>query len=119
MLVEGIHHVALTVQDLEKSREFYAQAFGLAPIERLTARVSKNRGAWFRVGPLELHLQERKEAAEKTEQHLALLSTDLDELVKRVEKFGGRSEDAQLIEGFKKRRFVYDLDQNRIELLER
>lgn len=118
MLVE-IHHVAVVVQNVEKSVEFYDRVFGFPHIKRLTEGVSKNRGAWYQVGQLELHLQERTEPAAKTEQHLAFLTTDLDELVRRVEASGGRSENAKLINGVSKRRFVYDIDDNRIELLQR
>lgn len=111
--------MAVIVTNVDVSRAFYEKAFGLAPIPRLTESVSKNRGAWFRVGALELHLQERSDSVQKTEQHLALLTTDLEELVRRVEAHGGRSQEAKIIAGFKKRRFVYDPDDNRIELLQR
>lgn len=114
-----IHHVAVVVQNIEKSVEFYDRVFGFPHIKRLTEGVSKNRGAWYQVGELELHLQERTEPTAKTEQHVAFLTDDLDEIVRRVEQNGGRSEDAKLINGVSKRRFVYDLDSNRIELLQR
>lgn len=119
MLVKSIHHVAILVSDVEKSKKFYEGAMGLEPRKRLTETVSKNRGAWYTLGDLELHLQERQGHKPKTEQHVAFLTSDLDALVKQVEQHGGRSEDAKLIEGFRKRRFVYDIDENRIELLER
>ncbi|MGZ3710343.1 MAG: VOC family protein [Bdellovibrionota bacterium] len=118
MLVNGIHHVAVIVKDVDHAKEFYSQVFGFTPIKRLTESLSKNRGAWFQVGQLELHLQERTSPIEKTEQHFALATTHLDEIVRRVQRHGGRIQEAKLTEGFSKRCFVYDLDDNRIELLQ-
>lgn len=119
MLVKQIHHVAVIVKDVERSKEFYRQVFGLETIRRLTEQISTNRGAWFQVGGTELHLQERPESVKKTEQHLAFVTDQLEEVVKRAEQNGGRSEAAKLVEGFSGRRFVYDLDDNRIELLQK
>lgn len=115
----SIHHVAVIVQDVDKSKAFYKNVFGFPEIDRLTRRVSQHRGAWFQVGSLELHLQERAERQEKTEQHFALVTDGFDEIVRRVRANGGRVEEARLIEGVHKRCFVYDIDGNRIELLER
>lgn len=117
-LVKRIHHVALIVADVDKSKEFYSSVFGLEQIKRLTATISKNRGAWFQLADQELHLQEREGHVEKTEQHLALLTERLEEIVARVKAHGGRIQEAKLTEGFSKRCFVYDIDDNRIELLQ-
>lgn len=118
-LVEGLHHVAVVVEDVPAAVAFYQQVFALPRIERLTARLSNHGGAWFRLGSQELHLQERKGAGPKTDQHLAMLTRNFDEILARVPAAGGRVEEAKLIEGMRKRCFVYDLDGNRIELLER
>ena len=115
----NIHHVAVVVKDVEASQNFYRQVFGFESTRRLTEKTSANRGAWYKVGALELHLQERPEHVAKTDQHFALEVEDLDELVKRAEASGGKSEAAKLVDGFSKRRFIYDIDQNRIELLQR
>ena len=54
MEIEHIHHVSLTVKDLEKSREFYRDVLGLKEIERPNFSFP---GAWFQVGDREqLHL---------------------------------------------------------------
>jgi catechol 2,3-dioxygenase-like lactoylglutathione lyase family enzyme len=118
MLVKRIHHVAVIVADVEKSQEFYSSVFGLEPIKRLTATISKNRGAWFKLADQELHLQEREGHIDKTEQHLAFLTENFEEVVSRVKTHGGRYQEAKLTEGFSKRCFVYDIDDNRIELLQ-
>jgi catechol 2,3-dioxygenase-like lactoylglutathione lyase family enzyme len=119
MMVSQIHHVAVVVRDVERAKEFYRKVFGLESIRRLTQSTSANRGAWFQVGAAELHLQERPEPVKKTDQHLAFITEKLEELVKLAEANGGRSEPAKLIEGFSGRWFIYDIDDNRIELLQK
>lgn len=117
--MEVINHIALVVKDVSKSKDFYKKVFSFPEKKRLTAGISANAGAWFQVGALELHLQEREEDLKKTDQHLALETTRFDEIQKRVIDAGGRIEEAKLIEGFSKRCFLYDIDQNRIELLQK
>jgi catechol 2,3-dioxygenase-like lactoylglutathione lyase family enzyme len=55
MRINGLHHIALTVTDLENSRRFYAQILGLTEIERPPFSFP---GAWFAVGETgqQLHL---------------------------------------------------------------
>lgn len=117
-LVESIHHVAVIVSDVPAATAFYEKVFGLPQIERLTARTSANGGAWFKVGSLELHLQERPNEGPRSEQHFAFLTKNFDEIMARVSAAGGRTEPAKLINGMSKRGFAYDLDGNRIELLQ-
>jgi catechol 2,3-dioxygenase-like lactoylglutathione lyase family enzyme len=115
----GIHHVALVVENLENSIEFFDKVFALPKINRLTAQVSSHRGAWYQIGSLELHLQERKERLAKTDQHFALMTDQFDEICASILRHGGRIEEAKLITGVSKRCFLYDLDNNRIELLQK
>lgn len=118
--IESIHHIAVVVENVDKAIAFYDAVFGLPHIKRLTARVSQNRGAWYQAGALEFHLQERPEGSTvKTEQHFAVLTKDFDGLCNRIVENGGRLEEGKLIEGFTRRGFAYDLDGNRIELLQR
>ena len=54
MEIESIHHVSLTVRDLERSTRFYREILGLKPIERPPFGFP---GAWFAVGAAQhLHL---------------------------------------------------------------
>lgn len=54
MRIESLHHVSLTVRDLETSRRFYAEVLGLREIERPGFPFA---GAWFAVGESQhLHL---------------------------------------------------------------
>jgi catechol 2,3-dioxygenase-like lactoylglutathione lyase family enzyme len=117
--VIGLHHVAVVVANVSAAADFYRKVFELPDRKRLTAAVSSHGGAWFQLGALELHLQERKGETPKTDQHFALLTDRFDEICRRVREYGGRVEEAKLIEGISQRCFLFDLDQNKIELLQK
>lgn len=60
MNIEHIHHISLTVSNLEKSRQFYRETLGLKEIRRPDFPFP---GAWFQVGEHEqLHLIVHSEA---------------------------------------------------------
>lgn len=115
----SLHHIAVVVQDVERALPFYKELFALPERPRSTEGLTKNRGAWLQLGAQELHLQERKESPPKSDQHFALLTDDLDGIVRRARAIGARVDESKPIEGIRKRCFVYDPDGNRIELLER
>ena len=51
--LETLHHVAVSVSDLARAKDFYANVLGLTEIPRPAFPFD---GAWFRVGDRELHL---------------------------------------------------------------
>ncbi|GGH76124.1 catechol 2,3-dioxygenase-like lactoylglutathione lyase family enzyme [Pullulanibacillus pueri] len=51
--IEGLHHVSLTVTDLEKAKHFYGEVLGLPEIKRPPFDFP---GAWYQVGMDQLHL---------------------------------------------------------------
>jgi glyoxylase I family protein len=54
MRIETIHHVSLTVTDLDRSKNFYREILGLSEIDRPAFSFP---GAWFQVGEnQQLHL---------------------------------------------------------------
>jgi len=53
ILVETIHHVSITVTDLERSQRFYAGVLGLQEIARPAFDFP---GAWYQLGDRQLHL---------------------------------------------------------------
>ena len=54
MQIAALHHVTLTVRDLERSRAFYRQVLGLTEIARPNFSFP---GAWFQLGAAQqLHL---------------------------------------------------------------
>lgn len=63
MIVGSVHHVSVGVADLERSKAFYGGRLGLEEIERPDFGVP---GAWYRAGPVEVHLIEVPEGVEPT-----------------------------------------------------
>ena len=53
MIGLGIHHISFSVQDLDRSRHFYAEVLGFEEIERPDFPFP---GAWYRVGEGQVHL---------------------------------------------------------------
>lgn len=113
------HHIAIEVTNVSRSREFLMALFGLEEIPRLTEGLSAYHGAWFRLGNLDLHLQERPKGSEKSGQHFALVVTNFDDIARKALAFGGKIEEAKKLEGFSKRCFLRDPDNNRIEVLQK
>ena len=53
MTVNNVHHVAIGVTNLDRARQFYAGVLGLEETPRPPFDFD---GAWFRVGPQQIHL---------------------------------------------------------------
>ena len=115
----AVHHIAIEVTNVSRTREFLMAIFGLQEIPRLTEGQSSYGGAWFRLGNLDLHLQERPRGGEKSGQHFALLVDNFDDVIRKAPAFGGKVEEAKKLEGYSKRCFLRDPDNNRIEVLQR
>jgi len=57
--IEDLHHAAISVTDVERSREFYKSILGLEEIERPDFDFT---GAWFALGNRQLHLIHKPDA---------------------------------------------------------
>lgn len=115
----AVHHIAIEVTNVSRTREFLMAIFGLQEIPRLTEGQSSYGGAWFRLENLDLHLQERPQGGEKSGQHFALVVDNFDEVIRKAPAFGGKVEEAKMLAGYSKRCFLRDPDNNRIEVLQR
>ncbi len=61
--VETLHHVAISVSDLARARQFYGDVLGLEEIPRPNFPFD---GAWYRVGNREVHLIVSREPTFRT-----------------------------------------------------
>jgi catechol 2,3-dioxygenase-like lactoylglutathione lyase family enzyme len=53
VIATRLHHVSLPVKEIERSRRFYGELLGLEEIPRPDFPFP---GAWYRLGPCEVHL---------------------------------------------------------------
>lgn len=114
----SLHHVAIEGSNLERTKKFYTNVLRLKPLERLTAKTSKYRqGLWYQLGEQELHIFFRDNLPGNSDRHFALITDEFDAIVHNAQAANVRWEKAPLVGDFRKRAFLYDPDQNRIELI--
>lgn len=81
MNIQQLNHVAIHVDDVEKSRQFYGDVLGLEEIQRPAFDFP---GAWFRIGvDQELHLIGRPPSPEEAGRvwHYAMRIDSVEEMV--------------------------------------
>lgn len=94
----GLHHVSLAVTDMERSRQFYQEMFGLVRLDRPPF---DSVGAWLGIGPLQVHLVEyaagtfRSESNASTlDSHFAFNTADFEEFIAHATTLGFREDAA-------------------------
>jgi catechol 2,3-dioxygenase-like lactoylglutathione lyase family enzyme len=66
---ETLHHVAISVSDLGRAKEFYGGLLGLEEIARPAFPFD---GAWYRIGDREIHLIVSRDPTFRTGKHVTL-----------------------------------------------
>jgi len=91
--IAALHHVALPVSDLERSRRFYREVLCLSEIERPSK--FDFPGAWFEVGDGQLHLMQRQGGTLRSDKpvdsrdvHFAVRVDDIDAMLAHLRGAG-------------------------------
>jgi catechol 2,3-dioxygenase-like lactoylglutathione lyase family enzyme len=94
--VLALHHVALPVTDLERSKRFYRDVVRLREIDRPPFDFP---GAWFALGDGQLHLIERRDGTLRSERpldsrdvHFAIRVQDYDAMLDHLRSLGYRDD---------------------------
>ncbi len=121
-LISALHHVSLIVADTETSLRFYRDLLGL-PVRPDRPKLGFP-GAWLDLGSQQIHLLELPNPDAVTgrpehggrDRHLALLVSDFDVVVQRLEAAGLRY---TLSRSGRRALFCRDPDGNAVELIAR
>ena len=119
MAVYGIDHVQLAMPAGGEAlaRRFYGEVLGLAELPK-PPNLAARGGAWFRCGPLQLHLGVESDFRPAKRAHPGLLVEDLAEILKALTAAGFEVKyDSEPVQHFD-RAFTADPFGNRIELLQ-
>ncbi|MCR2820909.1 VOC family protein [Lederbergia panacisoli] len=87
----GLHHISLSVTNLDKCKHFYGHVLGLKEIKRPNFNFN---GAWYQLGDQQLHLivhpdsntLRKKEHVDTKDGHLAIRVANYDEAVKHLKE---------------------------------
>lgn len=130
MISLSLHHVSITVTNLERSLEFYTGTIGLKRLQRPAFR---SPGAWLDCGGQHVHLNEKPNPPfpenrkfNPTEIHFALRTENFEACLQRLRELGYSEElderdpmriftDLHGLAGFPQL-FLFDPDRNLIEI---
>ncbi len=110
----AVHHVSITVTDVDTALAFYTEILGLDP--RSDRPDFGFGGAWLNAGGQQLHLVEGQPPEDRG-QHFAIKVADLDDTVTELRGRGLTITDP-VAAGPTRQAFVHDPEGNLVELLE-
>jgi glyoxylase I family protein len=92
----SLHHVSVVVTDIERSRQFYVEMFGL---ELLPRPKFDSVGLWLGAGPLQVHVIQSqagtfrpKSIASTVDTHFAFRTSDFDGFIAHATALGFRED---------------------------
>ena len=88
-MITALHHVNVTVpSELEQAaKEFYGTVLGLKQVTKPSS--SRPSGAWYQIGPNQLHLSvEREDAGMPSSRHVCFTVSDLKAAERRFREAG-------------------------------
>ncbi len=120
MIIEELNHVAIHVEDVERTCDFYSRVLRLKPLPRPAFDFP---GAWFRLGTQqELHIIGDRNVPVHSHNrgtHFALLVDDVDEWEKHLADVGARCNPKKMRPDGAWQIFIIDPDGHYIELCSR
>jgi len=113
--VEALDHVTVQITDVARAKKFYGEVIGLEEVERPES--FDFSGAWFRTPNALIHLVSQEKADAASRRHFCLWVADVKGAAKMFETAGYPAQwnTKNKIPGID-RFFVYDPDNNRIEI---
>jgi catechol 2,3-dioxygenase-like lactoylglutathione lyase family enzyme len=117
--IVGIDHIQIAVPRAleDKCLAFYREALRLPEVEK-PEHLKARGGAWFQVGPTQMHIGIDPDASPRSKRHICFLVRDLAAAKTEVLSRGISIEDEGVAEGLR-RFFVRDPADNRIEIGQR
>jgi glyoxylase I family protein len=112
MFTDGVHHVSINVDDVERNRDFYVEKLGFEPIDRPELGVG---GAWLQMGAQQLHLIELP-LVEGFGPHFAIRVDDIEKARAVLAERGVTVGETSPIDGVCLQAFFHDPAGNQIEL---
>jgi catechol 2,3-dioxygenase-like lactoylglutathione lyase family enzyme len=112
-----LHHaqLAMPAGGEDDARGFYVDTLGMVEVDK-PPQLATRAGAWFRAGGVELHLGVEPGFQPARKAHPALLTDDLDDVVRRLAAAGQPTTPDESLPGFR-RVYAHDPFGNRLELL--
>jgi catechol 2,3-dioxygenase-like lactoylglutathione lyase family enzyme len=117
--ITRIDHVQIAVPRALEAQclKFYREIFAFPELEK-PADLRARGGAWFQVGPIQMHIGVDPDASPKSKRHICFLTNDLAQAKATVLAHGVAIEEEGVAEGLA-RFFVRDPAGNRIEIGQR
>jgi catechol 2,3-dioxygenase-like lactoylglutathione lyase family enzyme len=112
-MLEGIQHVAITVDNLDAARHFYGEVLGLPELPRPDFSIP---GIWYAVGAQMIHMAEVEEHTAHRANHFALQVRDLDAVAASLTAAGVKVRMAPYTSGAGHQATLRDPAGNLIEL---
>ena len=115
----GIDHVQIAAPKALESEclKFYRVVLALPEIEK-PDELRARGGAWFQVGPLQMHVGIDPDASPSSKRHICFLVRDISAAKAAIQSHGGTIDSEGVAEGLK-RFFIRDPAGNRIEIGQR
>jgi glyoxylase I family protein len=113
--IHHIDHVSVLITDLARSRRFYRDVLGLKEIAK--PKTFDFRVLWFDLGNQQLHLLQKPQADTVSARHFALRVADAQQARRHFRDHGVALHETTPIPHCD-RFFVFDPDENRIEVIQ-